>query len=61
MQKSHQDVAPITCEIYGVTPQGEEVEIFTLRNRAQGVLKVITYGGIVTRHITMNNGLLFAR
>ena len=57
MQKRHQDVAPITREVYGVTPKGEEVELFTLRNRARGVLKVITYGGIVTElHVPDREG-----
>ena len=49
---------PISREYYGTTAQGEKVECFILRNQAQSVLKVITYGGIITElHVPDREGL----
>lgn len=43
--------------LYGVTPAGETVERFTLRNRSGMTLKVITYGGIITElHVPDRSG-----
>ncbi|UZH56070.1 galactose mutarotase [Salinimicrobium tongyeongense] len=35
-------------EKYGVTPQGEQVDLFTLRNEQGMEVKIITYGGRIT-------------
>ncbi len=47
------DGAPATATVdravYGVTPAGDTVEVFTLRNANGMEVEVIEYGGIVTR------------
>lgn len=38
----------ITKEIFGVTPEGQEVTLYTLKNNKGMIVKIIDYGGIVT-------------
>lgn len=38
----------ITKEDFGVTPEGEKVELYTLRNKEGMEVKIMTYGGIIT-------------
>ena len=37
----------IEVQRFGVTPQGEEVKAYTLRNKNGLVLRVLSYGGII--------------
>lgn len=49
----------ITREAYGETAQGDLVERFTLKNQSGSVLRVITYGGIITElHVPDRSGAL---
>ena len=55
--KPEQTRSPIHREVYGVTDAGEDVELFTLCNQNQSLLKVITYGGIITElHVPDREG-----
>jgi aldose 1-epimerase len=38
----------ITKEDFGVTPAGEKVDLYTLRNKEGMEVKIMTYGGIIT-------------
>lgn len=38
----------ITKEDFGVTPEGEKVDLYTLRNKEGMEVKIMSYGGIIT-------------
>lgn len=41
------DIVPVQKSVFGKTPEGATVDLFTLTNRHGAVAKVITYGAIV--------------